>query len=71
MWGGSVFQHIFFICAFSGFTGVDQPYEKPTSPDLILDTVGSTVGDCSMTVVKLLQDNVKSRIYVYLPNDFD
>ncbi|CAB0011469.1 unnamed protein product [Nesidiocoris tenuis] len=40
-----------------GFTGVDQPYEKPTSPDLILDTVGSTVGDCSMTVVKLLQDN--------------
>uniref|UniRef100_A0A0A9YY03 Bifunctional 3'-phosphoadenosine 5'-phosphosulfate synthase n=1 Tax=Lygus hesperus TaxID=30085 RepID=A0A0A9YY03_LYGHE len=37
-----------------GFTGIDQPYEKPTSPELVLSTVGQTVGESSMEVIRLL-----------------
>ncbi|MCB9828382.1 MAG: adenylyl-sulfate kinase [Planctomycetes bacterium] len=29
-----------------GFTGVDDPYEAPTSPDLLLDTESTSLADC-------------------------
>ncbi|XP_073970867.1 3'-phosphoadenosine 5'-phosphosulfate synthase isoform X2 [Rhodnius prolixus] len=38
-----------------GFTGIDQPYENPDAPELVLKTVECTIEECSMQVVKLLQ----------------
>jgi len=38
-----------------GFTGVDDPYEAPTSPELVLDTGGLTIGECAHAVVDLLR----------------
>ncbi|XP_018335461.1 bifunctional 3'-phosphoadenosine 5'-phosphosulfate synthase [Agrilus planipennis] len=40
-----------------GFTGVDQPYEKPENPDLVIKTVDSTVEESMMQVVEMLQEN--------------
>jgi adenylylsulfate kinase len=37
-----------------GFTGIDDPYEEPLTPELILDTEGSTVSDCARSVVGYL-----------------
>jgi adenylylsulfate kinase len=37
------------------FTGISSPYEEPESPELIVDTVRSTVGDCVAQVVALLK----------------
>lgn len=39
-----------------GFTGVDDPYEPPTNPELVLDTATLSVEDCVRRVLKLLQD---------------
>jgi len=39
-----------------GFTGIDQRYEKPSKPDLVAQTVGSSVKDSMMSVVNLLVD---------------
>jgi adenylylsulfate kinase len=36
--------------AMSGLTGVDDPYEAPTSPELRLDTHGSTVDESAAKV---------------------
>lgn len=40
-----------------GFTGIDQPYEKPEHPELVLKTVDATVSECTMQVVEMLQEN--------------
>ncbi|CAH1389469.1 unnamed protein product [Nezara viridula] len=40
-----------------GFTGVDQRYEKPEHPDLIVKTVEMTVEESCMQVVELLQQH--------------
>ena len=44
--------------AFSGelleFTGVSAPYEAPLQPELRLDTVGSTPGECAELVLERL-----------------
>ncbi len=37
-----------------GFTGIDAPYEEPTSPDLILDTEKYDLQDCVDKVLKML-----------------
>jgi adenylylsulfate kinase len=37
-----------------GFTGVDDPYEAPTSAELVLDTGMLTIGECAHAVVDLL-----------------
>ncbi|XP_021950894.1 bifunctional 3'-phosphoadenosine 5'-phosphosulfate synthase 2 isoform X2 [Folsomia candida] len=37
-----------------GFTGIDQPYEPPPHPDLRIETVGNSVKDNVLEVVKLL-----------------
>ncbi|XP_017780254.1 PREDICTED: bifunctional 3'-phosphoadenosine 5'-phosphosulfate synthase-like [Nicrophorus vespilloides] len=40
-----------------GFTGIDQPYEKPENPELVVKTVDSTVHESTMQVVELLEEN--------------
>jgi adenylyl-sulfate kinase len=37
------------------FTGVDDPYEPPESPDLTLDTVGRTPEDCLAEITQKLE----------------
>ena len=36
------------------FTGVSSPYEKPESPELVLDTTGLTPDECAKEVLTLL-----------------
>src|SRR5207248_5731490 len=38
----------------SGFTGIDDPYEPPTDPDLVIDTVEVSVDDAVTQVLELL-----------------
>ncbi|KAG8327231.1 Bifunctional 3'-phosphoadenosine 5'-phosphosulfate synthase 2 [Homalodisca vitripennis] len=45
--------------SIKGFTGVDQPYEKPEVPDLVVKTVNSTIEESCLQVVQLLEENVK------------
>ncbi|KAI1280353.1 Bifunctional 3'-phosphoadenosine 5'-phosphosulfate synthase 2 [Halotydeus destructor] len=40
-----------------GFTGIDQPYEAPQKPDLVLRAGEQTVAECIEAVVKMLVDN--------------
>ncbi|CAH1961826.1 unnamed protein product [Acanthoscelides obtectus] len=40
-----------------GFTGIDQPYETPEHPELVLKTVDCTVEQSAMQVVELLQEH--------------
>jgi hypothetical protein len=42
----------------SGFTGVDQAYEKPETPDLVVKTVECTVEESMLQVVELLEEHV-------------
>lgn len=49
----------FILKYFTGFTGVDQDYEKPECPDLVVKTVNSTVEESCMQVVQLLEENVR------------
>ena len=39
-----------------GFTGVDDPYEAPASPELVLDTGALDVESCVAEVVAALAD---------------
>ena len=41
-----------------GFTGIDQEYEPPQNPDVLARTVGVTVHDSMMQVVRLLVEKV-------------
>lgn len=40
----------------SGFTGIDQPYEAPESPELRIDTSTGSVAETAATVESFLQD---------------
>ncbi|KAJ8963776.1 hypothetical protein NQ317_005975 [Molorchus minor] len=40
-----------------GFTGIDQPYETPEHPDLVVKTVNYTIEESTMQVVEMLQEN--------------
>lgn len=40
-----------------GFTGIDQPYERPEKPDLVLKASESTASECIDQVIKLLVRN--------------
>jgi len=40
----------------TGFTGIDQPYEEPHEPDLVVKAGENTVMDCIFSVVGLLID---------------
>jgi len=37
------------------FTGIDSPYEKPSSPDLTLNTHTETINDCLGKIEKLIE----------------
>ena len=39
----------------TNFTGIDDPYEVPTNPELVLDTVGRSVEDAGREVLKLVK----------------
>nr|XP_022917810.1 bifunctional 3'-phosphoadenosine 5'-phosphosulfate synthase-like [Onthophagus taurus] len=40
-----------------GFTGIDQAYEKPEHPDLVVKTVDSSVYESTIQVIEMLQEN--------------
>ncbi|KAJ8926547.1 hypothetical protein NQ314_021063 [Rhamnusium bicolor] len=40
-----------------GFTGIDQPYEIPEHPELVVKTINFTVEESTMQVVEMLQEN--------------
>ncbi|KAB0798408.1 hypothetical protein PPYR_09401 [Photinus pyralis] len=40
-----------------GFTGIDQDYEKPENPDLVLKTVKLTIEECVAEVLGMLEEN--------------
>eukprot|EP00092_Neocalanus_flemingeri_P023279 GFUD01025240.1.p1 GENE.GFUD01025240.1~~GFUD01025240.1.p1 ORF type:complete len:644 (+),score=218.70 GFUD01025240.1:192-2123(+) len=40
-----------------GFTGIDQPYESPENPEVIINTESRTVEDCVQQIVEVLQKN--------------
>jgi adenylylsulfate kinase-like enzyme len=46
------------IKCYAGFTGVDQVYEKPEAPDLVVKTVESTVEESMLQVVEMLEEQV-------------
>ena len=39
----------------TGFTGVDDPYEEPEQPELVLDTDKETVEESATKVIGVLQ----------------
>ena len=47
-----------------GFTGIDQAYEEPLNPDLILNTVDRSVNDTMHDVITLLENNVSFKSLV-------
>jgi sulfate adenylyltransferase len=40
----------------TGFTGIDDPYESPETPEIVLDTVARTVSANAQAIVTLLAD---------------
>ncbi len=42
----------------TGFTGIDDPYESPESPELRLDTVSHTVEANAQLILRYLRDRV-------------
>lgn len=41
----------------TGFTGVDDPYEAPQNPEIILDTVNSTAGENAQKIIAFLEES--------------
>ena len=42
----------------TGFTGIDQEYEEPNHPDLIIEAGRISIDECVQQVVRLLQSQV-------------
>jgi sulfate adenylyltransferase len=40
-----------------GFTGIDDPYDEPQNPEIIVNTVGRTPKDCAQQIVDYLEDH--------------
>ncbi|XP_075255626.1 bifunctional 3'-phosphoadenosine 5'-phosphosulfate synthase-like isoform X2 [Convolutriloba macropyga] len=40
-----------------GFTGIDQDYEPPVNPDLVLKTGSMSLSDCVQAIIQLLQEH--------------
>lgn len=38
----------------TGFTGIDDPYERPDSPEIVVDTVGHTAEDNARQILEYL-----------------
>ena len=45
---------------FPGFTGIDQQYEAPTSPEIVLKAGELSVDECVQQVVEMLLSKVRS-----------
>jgi adenylylsulfate kinase-like enzyme len=45
-----------FAGEIKGFTGVDDPYEEPTSPEILVDTEETTPDEAAATVVAKLEE---------------
>ncbi|KAG5899256.1 hypothetical protein JTB14_035434 [Gonioctena quinquepunctata] len=43
--------------AIKGFTGIDQPYEVPEHPELVVKTIDYSIEESTMQVVEMLQEN--------------
>ncbi|KAF2880880.1 hypothetical protein ILUMI_25296 [Ignelater luminosus] len=43
--------------SIKGFTGIDQAYEKPENPELVVKTIDCSVEESTMQVVEMLQEN--------------
>lgn len=43
---------------FQGFTGITQEYERPEAPELVVKTVGTSIEESTLQVVRLLEANV-------------
>lgn len=56
-----LFSQFYLNCL--GFTGVDQVYEKPDAPELVLKTIHLTVEESTMQVVQMLEENVSNVVY--------
>lgn len=41
--------------AIRGFTGIDQSYERPKRPDLVVETENATINDSTAMVIDMLQ----------------
>jgi adenylylsulfate kinase len=39
------------------FTGIDDPYEEPESPDIVIDSARNTVDECVSLLLKAYQMN--------------
>jgi adenylylsulfate kinase len=39
------------------FTGISDPYEQPTNPDIEIDTEGATIEECADKIIKYLLSN--------------
>ncbi len=46
-----------------GFTGVDEPYEEPLDPDLVLDMAQLSPDDCAQYVVHYLKGSKYSSLF--------
>lgn len=42
-----------------GFTGIDQEYQKPDHPELVLKTANMSIDDSVNLVLEMLQENVR------------
>lgn len=42
-----------------GFTGIDQAYESPSKPDIVVNTVGMGIKDSMMMVIDMLVQKVR------------
>merc|ERR1712012_128411 len=38
-----------------GFTGIDQPYERPDNPEVVVDTVGHSVPECVQQIISAMK----------------
>jgi adenylylsulfate kinase-like enzyme len=48
----------YFTILFSGFTGIDAPFEPPENPDLVLKAGETSVNECVQRIVNLLTEKV-------------
>lgn len=40
------------------FTGIDSPYENPTNPEIVIDTIHHNIQQCVEHIVDYLKNNV-------------
>ena len=48
-----------------GFTGIDQAYEEPSAPELVLSAGDKTIDECVQQVIQLLQEKVGTISILY------